>query len=537
MLLTACFAGVFVACKKKNVTYEVIFFDVENSPSGRIHYDGEVGFQSVYYDGVKPSDCYMVKAGDTEILVDAGFEVTGDYSEKAYERIANVYRRNILPQIKKYCKDGVLEYMIITHGDFDHIAGCAADGGLLDYFYEDNKLSLETIIDFDGDLTQYLCNPNGNEIFPSGENRLITTVVADTYRTKRDKLVNDKGVKHVPAAQFFKGTDFLQENTLVNAMPSQYLKQYFQLDAYNQLTDEVNTDFLTNFYYFANGTIEHQYYDTTTQQVVYDNYTFKSNYNNLNANLGQLKSQNDRYYYSIKLKNGVELRILYNWFYDHFYRHSFNAQDRNNICVCFEVVDKYNNKFVSFGDLGTGEDGLINYYGETDVLKGVTCFKASHHGSTHNGENSQALYQLMTPEIVVVPGVAQISRELISESDPIYELLSGAAVMKSTFFDNITAANPNVKIYCTQIAKMVNSRNSESNFTLMAGSFYGNIYVEMSAQGASTDCSHKGKVVGYVSSNSENSKAFKFKIRENGSLLSFNETEYWKAIYVYNGIV
>ena len=540
LFLSACFACLactLVACDTPDCTYEVIFFDLENSPSGITHYDGDgKPFDMFYYDGVRPAECYMIKAGNTEILVDAGFEVTDDYTASGYKKIANVYRKTVIKQIEKYCTDGVLEYMIVTHGDFDHIAGCAADDGLFDYIYDGN-LSIETIIDFDSDLTEYLCQADGNEIFPSGENRLITTRVAERYRTKRDKLVSDKGVKHIPAAEFFKGTDFLQENTFVNAMPTLYLKEYYQTFENGQFSDEINMSRLTNFCYFADDTIVHTEYDAEQQQLKHDNYAFTSSYKNLDANIGQLRSENDRYYYSIPLENGVELRILYNWFYDHFYKHSFNGRDRNNICVCFEVVDKYDNKFVSFGDLGTGEDGVISYYGDTDVLKNVTCFKASHHGSTNNTENSAALYNLMKPEIVVVTGIAQINRDIIDQSDPIYEKLSGTASMKKVFFDNILNANPNTQIYCTEIARKLDLKDDDTTFALIAASFYGNIYVEMYADGPKADCSHKGKVVGYVSSYSEESKRFKFAIRENGSLLSFNETEYWKAIYLLNGQV
>ncbi len=54
-------------------------------------------------------DCTLIKTGDTEILIDAG-STTGSIG-------------TIVPYMRQYCTDGVLEYVIATHGDQDHIAG------------------------------------------------------------------------------------------------------------------------------------------------------------------------------------------------------------------------------------------------------------------------------------------------------------------------------------------------------------------------------------------------------------------------------
>ncbi|MCH5157318.1 MAG: MBL fold metallo-hydrolase [Clostridiales bacterium] len=54
-------------------------------------------------------DSIYIKAGDTDILIDAG-------SEKASAKSIGDY-------IDRYCTDGILEYVIATHADEDHIAG------------------------------------------------------------------------------------------------------------------------------------------------------------------------------------------------------------------------------------------------------------------------------------------------------------------------------------------------------------------------------------------------------------------------------
>lgn len=54
-------------------------------------------------------DCIYIKAGDADVLIDAGSEKTSAKSIGDY--------------IDRYCTDGKLEYVIVTHGDEDHIAG------------------------------------------------------------------------------------------------------------------------------------------------------------------------------------------------------------------------------------------------------------------------------------------------------------------------------------------------------------------------------------------------------------------------------
>ena len=58
-------------------------------------------------------DCTLIKTGNTEVLIDAG-STTGSVD-------------TIVPYISKYCTDGVLEYVIVTHGDQDHIAAFVGD--------------------------------------------------------------------------------------------------------------------------------------------------------------------------------------------------------------------------------------------------------------------------------------------------------------------------------------------------------------------------------------------------------------------------
>lgn len=76
-------------------------------------------------------DSTYIKAGDTDILIDAGSR------QNSATTIANY--------VDQYCKDGKLEYVIATHAHQDHIAGFVgskSDTGIL------NRYKIGTLIDF-----------------------------------------------------------------------------------------------------------------------------------------------------------------------------------------------------------------------------------------------------------------------------------------------------------------------------------------------------------------------------------------------------
>ena len=110
-------------------------------------------------------DCTYIKAGDTDILIDAG-------SRKSSATTITSY-------VNQYCTDGVLEYVIATHAHQDHIAGFVGENnkGVFDVY------RVGTLIDF-----------------PRTESK---TQIYSNYQTKRSNLIA-KGTKHYTALQWWK---------------------------------------------------------------------------------------------------------------------------------------------------------------------------------------------------------------------------------------------------------------------------------------------------------------------------------------------
>ena len=116
-------------------------------------------------------DSTFIKAGDTDILIDAGSRAGSAATISAF--------------VDTYCTDGVLEYVIATHAHQDHIAGFVgtnAAPGIL------KKYKVGTLIDF------ALTN--------------ATSTVYNNYATLRDEQVVAGNISHhYTAADCVKGTN------------------------------------------------------------------------------------------------------------------------------------------------------------------------------------------------------------------------------------------------------------------------------------------------------------------------------------------
>ena len=159
---------------------------------------GELSFHFMTLGNNYNGDSIYVKAGDVDILIDAGSRAGSVTTIQSY--------------INQYCKDNILEYVIVTHADRDHIAGFAASESLFDLY------ECKTIIDFD-----------------------LTNKTTDTYKqyiTNRDEEVAN-GAVHYTALECWN-----EENGAK--------KSY-------QLTDSITMNILYNYYYEHKSNDENNY--------------------------------------------------------------------------------------------------------------------------------------------------------------------------------------------------------------------------------------------------------------------------------------
>jgi beta-lactamase superfamily II metal-dependent hydrolase len=131
LLLVVVVVGVCVLHRKRVI--HIPFLDPiipQEQPTQSIITD-ELQIHFLQLGNKAPGDCTLIKTGNTEVLIDAG----------SVESSAGT----LVPYINQYCTDGVLEYVIVTHADADHISafvGTKSVDGIFESFV------CETIIDF-----------------------------------------------------------------------------------------------------------------------------------------------------------------------------------------------------------------------------------------------------------------------------------------------------------------------------------------------------------------------------------------------------
>lgn len=165
--------------------------------------DGELSFHFLQLGNDHSGDCIYVKAGDNDILIDAGSETNSVTTIRNY--------------LNTYCTDNILEYVIVTHGDSDHISGFAGttseNTSIFDYY------ECKVIIDF-----------------PKTEK---TTATYGRYVNKRDAEVS-AGAKHYTALEC-------------------YLESVEGAKKSYTLGDGISLNILYNYYYENDSSKENNY--------------------------------------------------------------------------------------------------------------------------------------------------------------------------------------------------------------------------------------------------------------------------------------
>ena len=200
------------------ITYVFYHYFYKDSPTAPkpeaisgVVYD-DLQFHFMQLGNNKNGDAIYIKAGETDILIDAGVEDTSTISH---------YMNN-------YIKDNKLEYVIVTHGDSDHIEGFYGSKKNPGIFYQ---YDVNYIIDF-----SYTTK---------------STNVYNNYLIARENAIS-KGAKHYTAKECYN-----EENGA--------LQTY-------QLTDNISLEILWNNYYFENTTNKENNYSVITRFKYNDQY-------------------------------------------------------------------------------------------------------------------------------------------------------------------------------------------------------------------------------------------------------------------------
>ena len=170
--------------------------------------EGEMSFHFMMLGNNNAGDCIYVKAGDTDILIDAGSIISSVPYIKEY--------------IDQYVTDNTLEYVIATHAHQDHIDGFVSTSKIDSIF---NLYDCETIIDF----------PNTNKTIYDDENNLT---LYGKYVQERDAEV-EAGAKHYTALECYNNQNGAQ-------------REY-------EFSPGMSMEILYNYYYDHNSSDENEF--------------------------------------------------------------------------------------------------------------------------------------------------------------------------------------------------------------------------------------------------------------------------------------
>jgi beta-lactamase superfamily II metal-dependent hydrolase len=202
------------ACGEKSEVVAHTFADSEIACSicayEKVQAKGAISFHFMMLGNDNAGDSIYIKAGDNDILIDAGSR------ENSIDDIKNY--------VDTYCTDNKLEYVIVTHADQDHIAGFSKSNGSIFDLYE-----CQTIIDFP--LTDK------------------TTDVYNRYVTERNAEVQN-GAKHFTALECYNnskdGAKRIYNLTEDGNVKMEILYNYFYE---NKSKDENNYSVCVMFYH------------------------------------------------------------------------------------------------------------------------------------------------------------------------------------------------------------------------------------------------------------------------------------------------
>ncbi|MBR2986088.1 MAG: MBL fold metallo-hydrolase [Clostridia bacterium] len=175
-------------------------------------------------------DCTYIKAGDVDILIDAG-------SRKESAKTIGNY-------IDQYVTDGTLEYVIVTHAHQDHIAGFVGTSTVKGIF---SRYVCENIIDF----------PRSN----------ATSQISKDYASSRNAEVT-AGANHYTALDCWNNNN--QSTRFSQSVDATGARRYIKLSA------NVEMEILYNYYYENKSSDENDYSVCIMINQYGENYDFNN---------------------------------------------------------------------------------------------------------------------------------------------------------------------------------------------------------------------------------------------------------------------
>lgn len=193
----ACILALLIGLAAGFFVYTV----VTKPKGGDVYVSGDISFHFMAFENANSGDSIYIKAGDTDILIDAGSTRSSAETTAAY--------------MNEYVTDGTLEYVIATHADEDHIAGFAGSGTSPSMF---DRFACEVIIDF----------PRTDK----------TTNVYKDYVEQREEAV-EAGAKHYTALECYNNENGAQR--------------------IYEVSDGIEMEILYNYYYEHSSPDENNY--------------------------------------------------------------------------------------------------------------------------------------------------------------------------------------------------------------------------------------------------------------------------------------
>ena len=170
--------------------------------------EDEMSFHFMMLGNDYAGDCVYIKAGETDILIDAGSRLNSVSSIQTY--------------INKYMTDNVLEYVIVTHSDQDHIDGFVGTSTKPSIF---DLYECQTIIDFNLS-NKKLLTEKGNP-----------TLLSKYYTSRDEEVAN--GATHYTALDCYNQTNGAQ-------------RVY-------EFSEDMSMEILYNYYYDHTSSDENNY--------------------------------------------------------------------------------------------------------------------------------------------------------------------------------------------------------------------------------------------------------------------------------------